>query len=89
MKNSQKRTEKPERRKTQKGRMRMKLAHVYDYLQWCSVCDPAKIFLISSYLLFSNPTHKTETGTTNRWVTTNSNPPGQIKLSSQSETGIS
>jgi len=42
-----------------------------------------------SYLLFSNPTHKTETGTTNRRETTNSNPPGQIKLSNQSETGIS
>ncbi len=48
--------------------------------------DPAKIFLTSkfSYLLFSNPTHGTKTGTTNRWETTNSNPPGPIKLSSQS-----
>ncbi len=36
---------------------------------WCSVCDPAKIFLTFkfSYLLFCNPTHKTETGTANRW----------------------
>jgi hypothetical protein len=33
------------------------------------VCDPAKVFLTSefSYLLFRNPTHKTETRTANRW----------------------
>jgi len=39
------------------------------------VYDPAKIFLTSkfSYLLFCNPTHQTETGTSNRWelLTTN------------------
>jgi hypothetical protein len=36
-----------------------------DQIQWCSVCDPVKIFLTSkfSYLLVSNPTHKTKTGT--------------------------
>jgi len=39
------------------------------HLQWCSVCDPAKVFLTSkfSYLLFSNPAHQTKTGTANRW----------------------
>jgi hypothetical protein len=36
-----------------------------------------------SYLLFPHPTHKTKTGTTNEWQTTNSNPPRPIKLSSQ------
>jgi hypothetical protein len=40
-----------------------------------------KMFLTSkfSYLItffFSNPTHKTKTGITNRWETSNSNPPG-------------
>ncbi len=37
---------------------------------------------------FSNPTHKTETGTASKYVgeTTNSNPVGQIKLSTQLET---
>jgi len=40
-----------------------------EHLQRCSVCDPAKIFFTSkfSYLLFCNPTYKTETGTANRW----------------------
>jgi hypothetical protein len=36
-----------------------------EHLQWCSVCDPAKIFFASkfSYILFCNPTtHKTKTG---------------------------
>jgi hypothetical protein len=35
----------------------------------CSVCDPAYIFLTSkfSYLLFCNPTHKTENGTAIWW----------------------
>jgi hypothetical protein len=44
-----------------------------EHLQWCSVCNPAKIFLTSKfhYLLFGNPTHKTVTGTANRWGTTN------------------
>jgi hypothetical protein len=37
---------------------------------------PQKYSLTSkfSYLLFSNLSHKTETGTANRWETTNSNP---------------
>jgi hypothetical protein len=37
----------------------------------CSVCDPAKIFLRYkfSYLLFSNPNHKTKTETAIRWET--------------------
>jgi len=39
------------------------------------------------YLLFPNPTHKTEIGTANGKKTANSNPPGPIKLSSQSERG--
>ncbi len=34
-----------------------------------------------SYLLFSNPTHKTKTA--NRWETSNSKPPRPIKLCSQ------
>jgi hypothetical protein len=36
----------------------------------CSICDPAKIFLKSkfSYLLLSNPTHQTKTGTVNQWI---------------------
>jgi hypothetical protein len=38
-----------------------------EHLQWCSVCDPAKIFLTShprlfSYLLSFNSTHKTKDG---------------------------
>jgi hypothetical protein len=42
------------------------------------------------YLLFSNPTHKTKTETPYRlwWETTDSNPPGTIKLSSQSTTRV-
>jgi len=62
-----------------------------EHLQWYSVCDPAKIFLTSkfSYLRFSKPTYKTKTGTaTNRWETTNSNPPGPTKLSSQSTASV-
>jgi hypothetical protein len=57
-------------------------------LHWCSVYEPAKIFFTSkfSYLLFSNPTHKTETGTTNWSGTTNSKPPGSIIMIGQSET---
>ncbi len=37
--------------------------------------------------LFSNTSHKTKIGIVNRWETTNSNPPGPIKLSSQSTEG--
>jgi hypothetical protein len=42
---------------------------MFDHLERCSVCNPAKIFFTSkfSYLLFCNFTHKTETGTANRW----------------------
>jgi hypothetical protein len=52
-------------------------------LQPCSVCDPCKNILHIQVLLFifSNPTNKTKPGT---WETTNSNPPGPIKLSRQS-----
>jgi hypothetical protein len=40
-----------------------------------------------SYLLFCNPTHKTETGILNRWgTTTNRQPPGPIIMILQSET---
>jgi hypothetical protein len=35
--------------------------------------------------LFCNPTHKTETGTPNRWGTTNSEPPEPIIPMGQSE----
>ncbi len=54
-----------------------------EHLQRCSVCDPIKILLTSKFscLHFSNPMHKA--GTANRWETTNSNPPGLIKLFSQ------
>jgi hypothetical protein len=50
-----------------------------------------KIFLTSkfSYLLFSNPTHKTKTGTANRWETTNSNLPRPIIMIGLSEIGSS
>jgi hypothetical protein len=37
---------------------------------------------------FSNPTHKPKTGTANRWQTTNINPLGPLKLSSQSTAGV-
>ncbi len=39
-----------------------------EHLKWCFVCDSAKIFLtcMFSYLLLSNPTHKTINGTANR-----------------------
>jgi len=59
-----------------------------ELLQWCSVCDPAKIFLTSkfSYLLFSNPTHKTKSGTANRRETTNSKSPRPIIMFGLSET---
>jgi len=41
-----------------------------------SIWAPARYFSYPSFshLLFSNPTHKTETRTANRWETTSSNP---------------
>jgi hypothetical protein len=56
--------------------IRVKLAQILKYSNTpyylehphqCLVCDPAKIFLTSKfiYLLFCNPTHKTEIA--NRW----------------------
>ncbi len=51
--------------------------------------QPCKnIFFTSKfcYLLFCNPTHKTGTGTANRWGTTNSEPPGPIIMIGESET---
>jgi hypothetical protein len=61
---------------------------VFEHLQRCSVCDPAKIFFTSnfSYVLFCNPTNKTETGTKDRLGTSNNKPPGPIIMMSQSET---
>jgi hypothetical protein len=58
------------------------------HLQWCSLSQPVKKDFTSkfSYLLFCNPTHKTETGTTTRWGTTNSKPPRRIIMMGQSET---
>jgi hypothetical protein len=40
----------------------------------------------ASYFLCSNPAHKTETGTANRWGTTNSKPHGPIIMMGQSKT---
>jgi hypothetical protein len=59
----------------------------YEHLLWCSVRDPTKIFFTSkfSYLVSCNPTCETETGTSNRWETTNSKPPGLIIMMDQSE----
>ncbi len=57
-----------------------------EQFHWCLVCDLIKIFLTSKIclpLFFSTPTHKTKIWTTNKWETTNSNPPRPIKLSSQ------
>jgi hypothetical protein len=58
------------------------------HLQRCSACNPAKLFFTSkfNYLIFCNPTHKTETGIANRWGTTNSEPPAPIIMIGQSKT---
>jgi hypothetical protein len=50
-------------------------ALLLEHIQRCSRCDPLKIFFTSkcSYVLFCNPTNKTETGTANRWGTTIAN----------------
>jgi hypothetical protein len=66
-------------------------ASMLEHLHWCSVCDLAKIFLTSKLSFFPPtlvPTHKTKTVTSNRWETTNSNPPGPIKLSSRLTVGV-
>jgi hypothetical protein len=57
----------------------------------CITCDVAKIFFTSkfSFILFYNPTYKTKTGTAYRWETTNSKPPGPIRVFGQSQTGSS
>jgi len=59
--------------------------------QWCSICDPTKIFLTSkfSYLLFSDHTRTNRTCTEQKWETTNSKPPRPNILIGQSETGTS
>jgi len=60
---------------------------VLEHLRWCSVCNRAKIFFTSkfSYLLFSNPSHNTETGIADRWGTTNIKPSGPIIMMGESE----
>ncbi len=54
---------------------------------WCSVCEPAKIFLTStiSYLLFCNPAHETEKRTANRWELLVANHLEQSKTGSRSQ----
>ncbi len=49
-----------------------------------------KYFLYPSLVIyFFYPGHKTKTGAANRWeTTTNSNPPGSIKLSNRSRAGV-
>ncbi len=42
-----------------------------------------------SYLLFSNPTHKTKIGTANMWEITSCKTPGAVIMIGQSETGRS
>ncbi len=56
--------------------------------KWCSLCDLVQIFFTSkfSYVLFCNPTHKTEIGRANKWGTTNSKLPGPIIMMGQLET---
>ncbi len=63
-------------------------ALLLEHLQRCSICDPAKIFFTSkcSYVLFCNPTNKTESGSANRWGTANSKPHGPIIMMGRSET---
>ncbi len=67
------------------------LGPLQEHLQQNSVCDPVKIFFTSkfSYVLFCNPAHKTETGTTNRWGTTNSKTTWTIFLSQPACVGCS
>jgi hypothetical protein len=64
-----------------------------EHLHQGPVSDTAKWFLASKVLVtkfISNATHKIGTsGTASGWKTTNNNPLGPIKLSSQSETGSS
>ncbi len=55
-----------------------------------TICHPFPSFLLMLWELHRsrncNPPHKTKTGTTNRWGTTNSKPPGPIIMMGQSET---
>ncbi len=61
-----------------------------EHPHWCSVCDPAKIFLTSKFsYFFATPPIKQKTGTANRWETTNSKPHGPIIMVGQSKTGSS
>jgi hypothetical protein len=68
----------------------LQVLNSFDHLQWCSVCNPAKISLTSKFTfsLFPTPPIKSKTGTANRWETSNKNSPGPIKLSSQSTAGV-
>ncbi len=71
---------------TGKEKASLQVQVVLEHLQRCSVCDPAEnIFqlesLVHKYVLFRNPTNKTEiTGTAKRWGTTNSKPRGLNSL---------
>jgi len=56
-----------------------------EHLQRCSVCDPGKIFFTSKFSTLLQSTHKTETGTANRWGTPNSKPPERIITMGHSE----
>jgi hypothetical protein len=68
----------------------LQILNSLEHLQWCSVCNPAKISLTCkfTFLLFPTPPVKSKTGTANRWETSNKNSPGPIKLSSQSTAGV-
>ncbi len=66
-------------------------------IQGCSISNGAQYVTLQKYFshpslvisCFCNPTHKSETGTTNRCHTTNSNQPGAIIMMGRSETLIS
>jgi hypothetical protein len=61
----------------------------FEHLQLCAQhVTLQKYFSHPNLVLyfFCNPTHKTETGTANRWETTSSKPPGPIIMINQSET---
>jgi hypothetical protein len=68
---------------------------LYYLSEWCSVCDPQKKkeFLASKILLFTIFVSKPHPYKLKLWLqtcgeTTNSNPPGRIKVSGQSAKGV-
>jgi hypothetical protein len=67
----------------------------WDGYPWCVLSSHSLVqnyFWHQDYLYLhfsSNHTHKTKTGTANRWETTDSHPPGSIKLSGQPIAGVS